>query len=119
MIDIPREVARVRYPVLGISAAAWMALIAAPSSFRMHVHCPAMGGERAGMPASLSMLLAMNPPSAIAGGWALMVAAMMAPLVIPAIHHIRFSSFARRRARSIALFTAGYGGVWVACGALV
>lgn len=118
MIDIRREVARVRYPVLALSALAWTALVAAPSAFRIHVHGPAMG-RVASKPASLSMLLAMNPPSAIAAGWALMLVAMMSPLLIPAVHHIRFTSLARRRLRSIACFVVGYGAVWMASGALI
>jgi predicted metal-binding membrane protein len=121
MIDIAREVARVRYPVLAISAFAWGALAAGPGMHvpGMHVHCPATGSGTATMAASLSMLLAMNPPSALAAGWALMLVAMMSPLVISEIYHIRFTSLARRRARSIALFVAGYGGVWMVCGAVL
>lgn len=118
MIDIAREVARVRYRVLAISASAWGALAASP---RMHVtgmsvFCSAMGSGTATTAASLSILLGLNPPSALAAGWALMLVAMMSPLIISEIHHIRFTSLTRRRARSIALFVAGYGGVWMLCG---
>lgn len=119
MIDIGREVARVRDPVLAISGAGWAVLIAGPSAFHLHVQCPAMGAGLANERASISMLLAMNPPSGIAVAWAVMLVAMMAPLIIPAIHHVRFSSFARRRARSMALFVIGYAAVWMACGALL
>lgn len=121
MIDIAREVARVRYPVLAISAFAWGALFAGPGMHvpGMHVYCWAMGSGTAPMAASLSMLLVLNPPSALAAGWALMLVAMMSPLVISEIHHIRFTSLTRRRARSIALFVAGYGGVWMLCGAVL
>jgi predicted metal-binding membrane protein len=121
MIDITREVARVRYPVLAVSARAWSALTASAGMDipGVHVLCSATGSGTATIAASLSVLLALNPPSALAGGWALMVAAMMSPLVISEIHHIRFTSLARRRARSIALFVAGYGGVWMLCGAVL
>jgi len=121
MIDIAREVARVRYPVLAISAFAWGALAVGPGMHvpGMHVYCWAMGSGTAPVAASLSMLLALNPPSALAAGWALMLVAMMSPLVISEIHHIRFTSLARRRARSIALFVTGYGGVWMLCGAVL
>ncbi len=121
MIDMAREVARVRYPVLAISAGAWGALVAGPSMLvpGMGVYCSAMGSGTATIAASLSMLLALNPPSALAAGWALMLVAMMSPLIISEIHHIRFTSLTRRRARSIALFVAGYGGVWMLCGAVL
>ena len=118
MLDVARQVARVRYAVLAISALAWGALLtgAGMPVAGMHDHCLATGSGAAATGESLAMLLAVNPLSALAAGWALMVAAMMSPLVISEIHHIRFTSFARRRARSIALFVAGYGGVWMMCG---
>jgi predicted metal-binding membrane protein len=121
MIDIGREVARVRDPVLAISAIAWGALAASPvmSVPGMHIYCWAMGGDTAPMAASLAMVLALNPLPALAVGWAVMLVAMMSPLVISEIHHIRFTSLARRRARSIALFVIGYGGVWMLCGAVL
>src|ERR1700722_10348569 len=116
MIDIAREVARVRYPVLAISACAWGALAAAPD---MHVHSLAICGGVATASGALSLLLATQSPCALAAGWALMLVAMMSPLIIPEIHHVRFTSLARRRARSIALCVGGYAGVWMLCGAML
>lgn len=118
MIGVTREMARVRYPLLALSGLAWVALLAAPSGLRMHVHDLATSYEGA-KPASVSMVLAMNPPFQVAASWALMLLAMMSPLLIPAIHHVRFSSLARRRVRSIAFFIAGYGAVWMVCGAML
>jgi len=65
------------------------------------------------------MLLAMNPPAALAASWLLMLVAMMAPVLIPHVRHIRQRSFRRRRARSTTLFVAGYGAIWMAAGAVV
>jgi predicted metal-binding membrane protein len=118
MIDIAREVARVRYPVLVVSGLAWIALFAGAPGFHMHLHTAAQGGGMAIVAPSFSMFVAVNSPAAIAAAWTLMVVAMMLPLVIPAIHHVRFNSLARRRPRSIALFAAGYAAVWMACGAV-
>ena len=98
MFDIAREVARVRYPVLAISIVAWAVLLAGPCG--VNNYCPSMS------------------PRVIAALWALMLVAMMAPLTIPALHHVRFTSLARRRGRAIAMFVAGYGAVWMACGIL-
>jgi predicted metal-binding membrane protein len=121
MIDIAREAARIRYPVLAISALAWCALAAGPAMQvpGLGAYCSAMGGDTATMAASLPLWLALNPPSALAAQWALMLVAMMSPLIISEIHHIRFTSLARRRARSIGLFVIGYGGVWMLCGAVL
>jgi predicted metal-binding membrane protein len=65
------------------------------------------------------MLIAANPPPSLASDWALMLVAMMSPMLVAPIYHIRISSFARRRTRSIAFFVAGYGAVWMAAGAIL
>lgn len=116
MIDIAREVARVRYPVLASSACAWGVLAAAPD---LHVHTLAICTGASTAAGALSLLLATQSLSALAAGSALMLVAMMSPLVIPEIHHVHFTSLARRRARSITLFVVGYAGVWIVCGALL
>jgi predicted metal-binding membrane protein len=50
--------------------------------------------------------------------WALMIAAMMFPLLGPMIGHVAVRSFAARRERSIGLFVAGYALTWLAAAAL-
>ena len=103
--------------MLLISAAAWLWLLFGPGS--MLAHCPAAGSGLVPLAASLQMFVAMNPPASIAAGWALMLVAMMSPVVIPPIRHIRLRSFAHRRGRSILLFVAGYSAVWMAVGAVL
>ncbi|WP_413992503.1 DUF2182 domain-containing protein [Labrys okinawensis] len=121
MIDIAREVARVRYPVMALSTLAWGALAFGPGMHveGLDVYCSATGSGTATIAASPSLLLALNPPSALAAGWALMLVAMMSPLIVPEIHHIRFTCLRSRRARSIALFVAGYACVWMMFGAVL
>jgi predicted metal-binding membrane protein len=114
MIYDPRELARVRNPVLLLSAAAWIWLLADPGGLAMH--CAAMGS---GARPSLPMLLAMNPPASLAAGWGLMLVAMMSPALIPPIGHVRLRSFKRRRARAVALFVASYAAVWMAAGGVL
>jgi predicted metal-binding membrane protein len=114
MIDIAREVARVRYPVLAVAACAWGLLAATPD---MHAQSLAICSGASTVVDALALSLATHSLTALASGWALMLVAMMSPLVIPEIHHVRFTSLARRRARSMALFLVGYAGVWVVCGA--
>jgi len=111
-----RELARVRNPVLLISAVTWVWLLAVPGS--MVAHCPATTSGMP-LPASFQMLLAMNPPASLAAGWAVMLVAMMSPVLIPPIRHIRVRSFTHRRARSIALFAAGYAAIWMAAGGVL
>jgi predicted metal-binding membrane protein len=114
MTPAARERSLVRVPVLFVSAAAWILLSLEPGGMGMHAH------HMATMPdASLDMLLASNPPASLALGWALMLAAMMAPLVIAPVRHVRDRSFARRRARAIGLFVAGYTAIWMAAGVML
>jgi len=73
------------------------------------------GGAPWAMPLSVSFDLAflMNSPTKLAFLWALMICAMMSPLVIAPLRYVRERSFATRRARSMLLFVAGYGLAWM------
>jgi predicted metal-binding membrane protein len=51
--------------------------------------------------------------------WALMLGAMMVPLLGPALHHLRTQSFVTRRARVSALFVIAYLAVWMLAGTVV
>jgi predicted metal-binding membrane protein len=99
-----REFARVRYSVLLLTAATWVLLIAQPHGMAGHAH----------LHAGNSVAVQVH-----AAGWALMLVAMMAPLLIPSIQYVRQRSFKHRRARAVALFVAGYGALWMAAGAVV
>ncbi len=115
----PREIARVRNPVLLLSAAAWIWLLADPGGLTGQAHCAALASGSLPPAAALPMLLAMYPPASLAAGWGLMLVAMMSPALILPISHVRLSSFKRRRARAIVLFAAGYGAVWMAVGGVL
>ena len=119
MIYDPREVARVRNPVLLIAAAAWALLIAEPRGITVFAHCMAVETGAPSLPASINRLMAMNPPASVVSGWMLMLAAMMLPVLTQPIYHIYLRSFAHRRLRSIAFFLAGYGAIWIAAGAVL
>jgi predicted metal-binding membrane protein len=67
-------------------------------------------------PGSFDATAVLASPAGLASGWALMVAAMMAPLLVAPLRHVRDRSFARRRARAMALFVAGYATVWMSMG---
>src|SRR5215475_2492979 len=114
-----QELARVRNPVLIVSAVTWLILVTAPGGIAIHPHFHAEASSPMPLGASLWMLQSMNPPATLAAGWVLMLIAMMGPVLIMPIRHIRQRSFARRRARSTALFVAGYGVVWLAAGVVI
>jgi len=80
MIYDARELARVRNPVILLSAMTWILLVFGLG--RMFAHCPA---TKSGMssPVSFQMLLAMNPPARLAAGWLLV--AMMSPVLSGAL----------------------------------
>jgi predicted metal-binding membrane protein len=118
MTPAAHERFQVRTPMLLMSAAAWILLAVQPGGMGL-VHCPPAMMRGASISASLHMLLALNPPATLALGWALMLAAMMLPLLIAPVRHVRDRSFAQRRARAIALFVSGYTGVWMAAGAVL
>src|SRR5579862_9785715 len=87
-----REFARVRNPVLLVSAVAWILLLVEPCRMGMFSHCPPTSSGAMLLSASFQMLLAINKPASLAAGWALMLAAMMSPVLIPPVRHIRFAA---------------------------
>jgi predicted metal-binding membrane protein len=103
--------------ILLVSATAWVMLLVNPGSIMTLAHCPVTdsGASRA----SFQMLLAMNPLSSLAAGWAVMLVAMMSPTLIAPIGHILERSFKRRRARSITLFVFGYAAIWMTAGSVL
>lgn len=111
MIYNAQEWARLRNAVLAVSLIAWIVILLEP---RVSSCCSASGSV-----VSWKMLWAANPPASLAIDWALMLVAMMAPMLVAPLYHIRISSFARRRMRSMALFVAGYGAIWMAAGVVI
>jgi predicted metal-binding membrane protein len=68
-------------------------------------------------PATLpGLVLALNSPAALALKWALMITAMMPPLIVEPLRHVVDRSFAERRGRATALFVVGYGAAWMVAG---
>lgn len=116
MTQAALERARVRIPLLSISAAAWMLLALEPNGMAMPMYCSAATLGTLPSPSSIAALLALNPPTSFAAGWALMLTAMMVPTLLGPVRHLRDRSFARRRVRAIVLFIAAYAAVWMAAG---
>ena len=114
-----REFARVRNPVLLISAVTWILLLVESGSMVMFAHGPATSSGAMPLSASWQMLMTMNPPASLAAGWVLMLVAMMSPVLIPPVRHLRLRSFTHRRTRSIVLFVVGYAAIWMAAGIML
>jgi len=102
---------------------AWLLLIFAGGAFAPPAFCSAQGSVQGWSAPSLSvsfdLALVFNSPSQLAVGWALMVVAMMLPLAIAPLWHVRERSFSRRRGRSTALFVAGFVAVWMLAGVIL
>jgi predicted metal-binding membrane protein len=103
--------------VLGsISLAAWSVLALDGNEPTPPTFCTS--GTPGAVPLSVSFDLAFmfGSPATLASCWALMIAAMMFPLLVAPLQHVRNRSFARRRTRAMLLFVTGYAAVWMTTG---
>src|SRR5262249_34691186 len=66
--------------------------------------------------ASLDLALISNSPLKLASSWGLMVVALMLPVAVAPLWHLRARTFARRRGRSTLMFIAGFVAIWMAAG---
>lgn len=112
---------QIRTPVLAVTGIAWVAAVAAhaiPSGSGRAVadmaHAPRSHTvtvmEHHAVHASGGSLLAFPT------GWPLMLAAMMLPLLIPALRHVYARSLPRRRWRALTLLIGVYAATWSAGG---
>ena len=119
-----RQRRRIRTPVLAITAIAWAVMLAVHTrgsgsghdmdGMTMASHSPAMHAmDRHPVAAPLIS------PGAFLTEWPLMLTAMMAPLVIPALRHVYARSLARRRGTALTLWTAAYAATWSAGGLIL
>jgi predicted metal-binding membrane protein len=105
--------------LLAPAAAAWLALLWLSGSDHALTLCLAPRATLfEGFFANVTAGLATITPGRWAIEWALMIAAMMFPLLVPMVRHVAAHSFAMRRERSIGLFVAGYSLAWLAAGAV-
>jgi predicted metal-binding membrane protein len=95
---------------------AWSMLALDQSDLTLPAFCFAGMPWAAPLSLSFDLALMLNSPAKLAADWAQMVVAMMSPLVIAPLRHVRDRSFARRRARAMLLFVAGYAAVWMVAG---
>jgi predicted metal-binding membrane protein len=118
-----QERRRIRMPVLAVTTVAWtVTLLADP------LRSGSGAGPGAGQGPALAVLcydhhaiVGAGLPASHASiengavlliGWALMLTAMMAPLLIPALRHVRARSLRSRRWRAVILVTVAHAAVW-------
>jgi predicted metal-binding membrane protein len=103
--------------ILGsISLIAWFLLLWPGDSLVVPALCSARPLQALPSLVSFNLAVALGTSAQLASDWALMVAAMMPPLVITSLRYVRDRSFARRRARATLLFLLGYVLVWMTAG---
>jgi predicted metal-binding membrane protein len=103
--------------VLGLtSLVAWSVLALDWTGLILPAFCSFGTLQAVPLSVSFELALVFNSPARLASDWTLMIVAMMSPLIIAPLRHVRDRSFARRRARATLLFLAGYMAVWMAAG---
>lgn len=89
-----------------MSFAAWVAIAVMPYWFEQ--------SQRGFLCSSVPALwLTMDGIASASLSWLLMMVAMMVPLTLPSLAHIRVSTFAKRRLRAMTLFLLGLTAVWL------
>lgn len=117
MIERDRTRTGVGVMILLLSSIAWILILAKPLKGICVCYCSV--ADSGSFSVSFWNLLAKNLNFPLALGWALMIVAMMLPTLVAPILHIMECSFKRRRIRSVLLFVAGYGIIWMAAGGVL
>ncbi len=129
---------RIRTPVLAVTLLAWAAVLVpellrsastggpgsgspgtgpgARAASHGHAHHVLAGTSTTDPDVSEALPWSFTSPMGFLTGWGLMVVAMMAPLLIPALRHAFARSLPRRRRRAVALVTVAYVATWTAGG---
>ena len=98
------------------SLVAWSALALGASALALPDLCSAVTLAAMPLSASLDLALALNSPAQLLSAWALMIVAMMAPVIVAPLRHVHDRSFASRRARAMLFFAGGYFLLWMIAG---
>jgi len=106
-------------PFGAIILIAWLMLAFGGSAFSLPAFCSAETWSALPLSVSLDLARVSNTFVQLLLGWALMVMAMMLPRALLPLWHVRERSFARRRARSMLLFVAGFVAVWMTVGVIL
>jgi predicted metal-binding membrane protein len=102
--------------LVSTSLAAWSVLALGGNEVTLPAFCAAGTPWAVPLSVSFDLALVFGSPARMASGWALMVAAMMLPLLMAPLRHVCDRSFARRRTWAMLLFVSGYAAVWMGAG---
>jgi predicted metal-binding membrane protein len=106
--------------VLGsISLVAWLLVALDETTFMLPALCYTRTLPSVPLSASFKLALMLNPPAKAACSLAMMVVAMMSPLLIEPLQHVRDRSSPTRRGRATLLCIAGYMAIWMIAGAVL
>lgn len=98
------------------SLAAWLLLACDSGSMMLSAFCTAGTPRSPPLSASFDLAVLLISPAKLITGSALMITAMMAPLIAEPLQHVHDRSFASRRARAMLVFIAGYAAAWLVAG---
>lgn len=98
------------------SLAAWLLLAFDSGTMMLPAFCSSGTSWTPPLADSFDLAVLLISPWKLVSGWALMLTAMMAPLIASPLRHVRDRSFTRRRTRAMLLFVSGYGAAWLAVG---
>ncbi len=122
MMKVPsRPLPRALAPLLLVSLAGWLLLLAAPShSIALTALCGSAVSPRLSTvwPGVGSVLLLQSPTQLVLA-WLIMLAAMMPPLLARPVEHLWFAGATGRRVRGLALFAIAYFAVWTLAGVVL
>jgi predicted metal-binding membrane protein len=111
-MEIPGDRERLQRLVMGASLAAWLALAALQWQAARRL-------PDALCSAATASFLNADWMVSTSLSWLLMATAMMLPLTLPAVAHIRRSALTRRRTGATALFLLAFLGQWLLAGLLL
>ena len=99
--------------LLALSLAGWAGLIVDAPVVNLASFCVAAGAPTALGWSGVEAAFRLNGAGGLAGSWAVMLLAMMAPLLAARIDFVWERSLPRRRPRAAGLFLLGYALVWM------
>jgi predicted metal-binding membrane protein len=102
--------------LLGLSLLAWILLARLTVETEAPLVCVSAPNALVRLDGGLETLTRTGTIFAEFGGWLVMVAAMMFPLVLEPVRHVAFRSLRDRRGRAVAGFLVGYSAAWMAAG---
>jgi predicted metal-binding membrane protein len=111
---------RAPWPLLFATAGLGLALcLYSAGHSTLPAFCGSVLSIVASWPTVLEAELALNPAQRMLADWALMLLAMMPPLLAMPLMHVWRSSLPRRRIRAALGFLLGYSALWLAAGPLL